>query len=159
MEMRSNTLLVATLCCLVLTAGSAAQKADSGQRKPSPVATQRRAEYLAPVELAGKWGYVDTNGKYIINPQFDSAEYFSGGLAHAGGQHLPAVGKCGVCRVPPSFRRVCERVGANALDLRPHWLRLILDSTSVSRHRVQSSRRNNSTRLVVQVAMPLPKKS
>lgn len=36
---------------------------------------------LIPVEIDGKWGYINTKGEYQINPQFESAEYFSDGLA------------------------------------------------------------------------------
>ena len=37
---------------------------------------------LIPVEFGGKWGYIDQNGKWAINPQFYSANRFgSNGLA------------------------------------------------------------------------------
>jgi len=29
----------------------------------------------------GKWGYIDQSGKFVINPQFEDAEFFRGGLA------------------------------------------------------------------------------
>ena len=32
-------------------------------------------------EKAGKWCYIDKQGKMIINPQFDSTESFAEGLA------------------------------------------------------------------------------
>lgn len=41
------------------------------------------SEGLAPVEVGGKWGYVDKTGKYAISPQFDRAFPFSEGLAAA----------------------------------------------------------------------------
>jgi phosphate transport system substrate-binding protein len=34
------------------------------------------AQGLAPVCLNGLWGYIDTNGKYVFEPQFDYAESF-----------------------------------------------------------------------------------
>jgi hypothetical protein len=30
----------------------------------------------------GKWGYIDTSGKMVIEPQFKDALFFSGGLAN-----------------------------------------------------------------------------
>ena len=34
-----------------------------------------------PVEMGEKWGYVDREGKYVINPQFDIAYGFTDGMA------------------------------------------------------------------------------
>ena len=40
------------------------------------------AEGVAAVQGAsGKWGYIDTNGEWVVNPQFDWANDFSDGLA------------------------------------------------------------------------------
>ncbi|BEG99210.1 hypothetical protein BSYN_14750 [Bacteroides sedimenti] len=39
---------------------------------------------LYPVKSGDKWGYVDKTGKYIINPQFEYADFFSNGLAVVG---------------------------------------------------------------------------
>jgi hypothetical protein len=36
---------------------------------------------LKPAQKDGKWGYVDSAGKFVVSPQFDSAEPFSEGLA------------------------------------------------------------------------------
>ncbi len=36
---------------------------------------------LIPVKSNDKWGYVDKEGKYIINPQFSYADYFINGIA------------------------------------------------------------------------------
>lgn len=36
---------------------------------------------LIPVELDGQWGYIDRNGYYIINPQFEAADVFRDGVA------------------------------------------------------------------------------
>jgi hypothetical protein len=38
-------------------------------------------EWLAGVEIKGKWGYIDKSGKIVIKPQFDEAYGFSDGLA------------------------------------------------------------------------------
>lgn len=34
-----------------------------------------------PVDHAGKWGYIDAQGKLVIRPRFDEVSYFSEGLA------------------------------------------------------------------------------
>lgn len=39
------------------------------------------SEGLARVKLKGKWGYVDQNGEFVIQPKFDDAYNFSEGLA------------------------------------------------------------------------------
>jgi hypothetical protein len=39
------------------------------------------SEGLAAVKVGDKWGYIDRAGKYIINPQFNGAFPFAGGLA------------------------------------------------------------------------------
>jgi len=36
---------------------------------------------LAPAATGGKWGYIDTTGKWVIDPQFESAYNFADGLA------------------------------------------------------------------------------
>ena len=41
------------------------------------------SEGLAPVKKGGKWGYVDTAGKFVIQPRFNYAKSFSEGLAAA----------------------------------------------------------------------------
>jgi hypothetical protein len=32
-------------------------------------------------QQSGKWGYIDKRGKVVIQPQFDEAEKFEGGVA------------------------------------------------------------------------------
>lgn len=36
---------------------------------------------LIPVKSGEKWGYVDREGHYVINPQFEEADFFREGLA------------------------------------------------------------------------------
>ena len=36
---------------------------------------------LIPVVSGDKWGYINQKGEYVINPQFESADYFCDGLA------------------------------------------------------------------------------
>jgi len=47
-------------------------------------------EFPIPFQQGGKWGYVNSEGKLVIKPQFDGAGPFSEGLAlvSAGGVHL-----------------------------------------------------------------------
>lgn len=43
---------------------------------------KRNADYsLMPVQQGDKWGFVNTKGEYVINPQFEYAEAFFDGLA------------------------------------------------------------------------------
>ncbi|HEX6182285.1 MAG TPA: WG repeat-containing protein [Pyrinomonadaceae bacterium] len=44
-------------------------------------AAKHFSEGTAPVKLGGKWGYADKSGRLVIEPQFDEAWPFSGGLA------------------------------------------------------------------------------
>lgn len=39
---------------------------------------------LIPAKIGDKWGYIDKNGKWIINPQFNYCSNFSNGLAVIG---------------------------------------------------------------------------
>lgn len=39
------------------------------------------SESLAPVKLGKRWGYIDSSGKFAINPQFDAVGVFSDGFA------------------------------------------------------------------------------
>lgn len=48
---------------------------------PASPPASRNAESLVPFEQGGKWGYVDPAGKFVIAPQFDSADPFSEGMA------------------------------------------------------------------------------
>lgn len=36
---------------------------------------------LLPIKVGDKWGYIDHKGKYVINPQFSSADFFYDGRA------------------------------------------------------------------------------
>jgi hypothetical protein len=41
------------------------------------------SEGLAPVQVSNKWGFVNTAGEMVINPQFDEVQAFSDGLVAA----------------------------------------------------------------------------
>ena len=47
------------------------------------------SEGLAVVHMEGKDGYVDKTGAFVIEPQFDSADTFSGGLGRVGSGFFP----------------------------------------------------------------------
>ena len=40
-----------------------------------------KEKYLRPVEKAGKYGYIDNFGGFVIKPQFDAAADFYEGIA------------------------------------------------------------------------------
>ncbi len=42
---------------------------------------QEHSDDLTPIQVNGKWGYVDNSGKIVIKPQFSRASEFSDGLA------------------------------------------------------------------------------
>jgi len=56
-------------------------KQEDKREEKSQQETMEQAIKLFPVELNGKWGYIDENGNVAIKPQFDKAEDFSEGLA------------------------------------------------------------------------------
>ena len=33
------------------------------------------------MKVGGRWGYIDTTGKLVVNPQFDDVDDFDGALA------------------------------------------------------------------------------
>ena len=53
------------------------------QEKPreTPPKKEKCCNWLAPVRTLKSWGFIDTTGAYVINPQFDDAENFADGLA------------------------------------------------------------------------------
>lgn len=56
------------LCVLVVMAGLLSSCMEQGTG-------------LIPVRNADKWGYINPKGEYVINPQFDGADFFYSGLA------------------------------------------------------------------------------
>ena len=54
------------------------------------------SEGLAAVRIGDKWGFIDRQGTYVIEPQFDDAQSFSEGLAAVRiGDRETGVGKYG----------------------------------------------------------------
>lgn len=51
-------------------------------RQSTPIANPYKVDpVLLPVKVSGKWGYVNSNGQLVINPQFDNAGEFQEGRA------------------------------------------------------------------------------
>ena len=79
---------------LVLALAWTAQADGNGISRPCQVSLDEQAhsqgsispfsEGLVMVRVGGKDGYMDTTGKMIIEPQFESAGSFSEGLASVG---------------------------------------------------------------------------
>ena len=71
------SILCGLICSTLLVSCS-----DTGPEGLAPSDTGPRG--LARVKIGGKegkWGFIDTKGQYVINPQFDGAGLFSEGLA------------------------------------------------------------------------------
>ena len=73
-----NILLFTVLCSLFLVACNGTPEDNSGTN----------SELIAMVMLKDKYGYINTNGDYVITPQYDLARTFSNGVAciNIGGQ-------------------------------------------------------------------------
>ena len=78
--MKTNWLNAFLLFVLCLALAGCSQNAP-----PTGAATAKPAEdsspVLLPVKVSGKWGYVNSTGQLVINPQFDGAEEFREGRA------------------------------------------------------------------------------
>lgn len=64
---------------------------------------------LYPVQIGGKWGYITTNGEYVVNPYFQEADYFSDGLAR-----VKQNGKVGYINQKGEFVIPCEYLGGTS---------------------------------------------
>ena len=79
----------------------------SGRKRIGPFAAATSfAEGMAPVRVSddGKWGYINRQGKFVIEPRFDRAGSFSEGLAFVFmDEKLGFIGKDGAFVIPPKF--------------------------------------------------------
>jgi len=83
--MNKTLWLNAPLFVLCLALVGCSQTSPSTSAASMTNATTKSSEdsspVLLPVKVSGKWGYVNTTGQLVINPQFDSAEDFHEGRA------------------------------------------------------------------------------
>ncbi len=63
------------------------------------------AQTLFPVVVNGRWGFVNKSGDTVINPQFDHAGGFAGGLAPVRMGKWGYVGASGQLEINPQFDR------------------------------------------------------
>ena len=65
-----------------------------------------KAAALFPVRKDGKWGYIDAEGKVVVEPQYDAAAPFSEGLAAVGTRgRIGFIGPDGAWAILPRFTR------------------------------------------------------
>lgn len=76
MRLRSVIVLRTLVCVLLLPALLVAQA--SLETHPGSAENTRP---LKPAQQKGKWGYIDSTGRFLIYPQFEAAGSFSEGLA------------------------------------------------------------------------------
>ena len=74
-------MIACAVACLLLTGCKNGKNGKGATENTDSIALCEESNILAPVCINGKWGYIDKNGKYIINPQFGKAGNFHGGLA------------------------------------------------------------------------------
>ena len=84
--------------------GLAAVKLGGGPGPYAPYPYYDPRPY-APFHGGGRFGYIDTNGKLVINPQFEDAGMFSGGLAPVKMGRWGFVDKSGKVVINPQFDR------------------------------------------------------
>lgn len=65
-----RSILCALMCLTLLVSHSNSEEVD-----------QVEPEKLARVKIGDRYGFINTKGRYVINPQFDDALWFSEGLA------------------------------------------------------------------------------
>jgi hypothetical protein len=78
--MKTSWLSAFLLFVLCLTLVRCSQKTTSTSAANATPSTDS-APILLPVKVSGKWGYINTSGQLVVNPQFDGAEDFHEGRA------------------------------------------------------------------------------
>ena len=99
--------LAVVLAGSVVCVGAAGQTPD-GPAAKAPATQPVRPRWfrdLFPVCDCGKWGFIDANGHLAIQPAFQKAHYFSGGLAavQIDGKY-GYIDRTGKVVIPPQFR-------------------------------------------------------
>lgn len=96
---RPFTLICITAAMLALLAGCGGSKTATGTSTP---AADNSGLYR--IAQGGKYGYIDTTGKLVINPQFDNAGDFHNGLATIGlGGRYGYIDTTGKIAINPQF--------------------------------------------------------
>jgi hypothetical protein len=96
--LKRNLVYLFGILMFILWAGRAGQT----QSTPEIPLKKKTCEDLWPVEQNKKWGYIDKTGRLIIPFKFDSAGYFSEGLAAVGiGDETGYIDKTGKFVIPP----------------------------------------------------------
>src|SRR5215831_1834657 len=75
--MKTTAILPSFLC--ILLAGCSRNSPSTSAITANPV--KESSPFLLPVKVSGKWGYVNSSGQLVVNPQFDEAEEFHEGRA------------------------------------------------------------------------------
>jgi hypothetical protein len=65
---------------------------------------------LIPVESDGKWGFIDEEGKYVVNPQFQSVSFFCEGMAAVENfdSKWGYINEKGEIVINPQYKSVCD---------------------------------------------------
>jgi hypothetical protein len=96
--LKKNLLYLLGALMFILWAGQPVQS----QSTPEIPMKKKTCGDLWPVKKDNKWGYIDKTGRLIIPFQFDTADYFSEGLAAVGiGEKTGYIDKTGKFVVPP----------------------------------------------------------
>ncbi len=109
---RSTLLTLGVLC--VLAGLSVPLVLEFADAKPTLEFTE-----LYPFEEHGQWGYLDANGRVVVEPQFDHADYFHGlGLVEVHG-NAGYVDDTGQLVIPATYR--LDPDVENDIAARPFW--------------------------------------
>jgi hypothetical protein len=95
----------------------------SSEATPATVPAGTAATFLYPVDVGGRWGFVNKSGETMVNPQFERAKPFSEGLAgvRTGGR-WGFIGENGKFSVNPQFDAVGNFVeGLAPVRLGKRW--------------------------------------
>lgn len=81
MPLKSGWSSVFPLFFLCLAIGCSQDARLSSSTPIAAKASEESSPVLLPVKVSGKWGYINTSGQLVINPQFDYADEFHEGRA------------------------------------------------------------------------------
>ena len=78
--------------------------------------------YLFPVRIEGQWGFINQNGRIIIEPEFDSGQYFSEGLARVRDGGVGYLDANGEWVIQPRFQNGRQfQDGLAAVEIDGRW--------------------------------------